>query len=160
MEEVIDRSGASSSSSSTVILSDTTLPEVSAPSNKRKQAPRTSAGGGKCYRIQDFHCRSSIRLGSSSDSSDDGYHVDHDLSEQDKNPVQTAICNANNALDEAKDFAEEALKVAESAYIAARDTAASARALLGALALVQEAVESVQEAIELNANHSGDANPE
>jgi hypothetical protein len=159
MEEVIDRSGASSSSSSTVIHSETTLPEYSAPSNKRKQLPRTSSGG-KCYRMQVLHCRSSIRLGSSSNSSDDGIHVDPDLSEQDKNPVQTAIGNAYNALDEAKDFAEEALKVAESAFTAARDAAASARALLGALALVQQAVESVQEAIELNAIHSGDENPE
>ena len=156
MEEVIDRSGASSSSSSSVIHGETTLPEDSAPSNKRKQGTRTSAGGGKCYRIKELHCRSSIRLGSSSNSSNDGFHVDPDLS--DKNHVQTAIGNAYTALDEAKDFAEEALKVAESAYTAARDTAASARALLGALALVQEALESVQEAFDLTSNHSGEAN--
>ena len=158
MEEVIDRSGASSSSSSIVIHSETTLPEYSAPSNKRKQLPRTSSGG-KCYRMV-LHCRKPLRLGSSSDSSDEGVHFEPDLSEQDQNPVETAIGNAYNALDEAKDFAEEALKVAESAYTAARDTAASARALLGALALVQEALESVQEAFDLTSNHSGEANAE
>jgi len=153
MEDVIDRSGASSSSTLTVIHSEPTLPEYSAPSNKRKQGTSTSAGGGKCYRITKLHCRSP-----SSNSTRDLFHVDPDVSEQDKNPVQTAIGNAHNALDEARDFAEEALKVAESAYNAARDTAESARALLGALALVQEAVESVQEAFELNAKDSGEAN--
>ena len=157
MEDVIDRLGASSSSSLTVIHSETTLPEDSAPSNKRKQGTQTSAGGGKCYRMV-LHCRKPLRLGSSSDSSDEGVHFEPDLSEQDQNPVETAIGNAYNALDEAKDFAEEALKVAESAYTAARDTAASARALLGALVLVQEAVESVQEAFDLNAKDSGEAN--